>query len=90
MIYKKTAMGGGDIELMTFVGLILGAWPELPMVIGLSAISGAIIGTLLMVTGKKKGGSPIPYGPYISVAAVVVLLWGDPLWEKYLQLAGWN
>ncbi len=89
-IMRKKAMGMGDVKLMAIIGLYLGAWPELPLVIALSAFSGAIIGTLLIATGKKDRKSPIPYGPFIAVAAVVVLLWGDPLWEKYLQLAGWN
>ncbi|MDE0318016.1 MAG: prepilin peptidase [Candidatus Poribacteria bacterium] len=89
-ILRKKAMGGGDIKLMAIIGLFLGAWPELPMVIALSAFSGAVIGTLLIATGKKSRQSPIPYGPFLAGAAVVVLLWGDPLWTKYLQLAGWN
>ena len=89
-LMRKKAMGMGDVKLMAIIGLYLGAFPELPMVIALSAFSGAIIGTLLIVTGKKSRQSPIPYGPFIVGAAVVVLLWGDPLWEKYLQLAGWN
>lgn len=89
-ILRKKAMGMGDVKLMAVVGLFLGAWPALPMVIGLSAFSGAIFGTLLLVAGRKSKGSHIPYGPFIVGAAVVVLLWGDPLWEKYLQFAGWN
>ena len=89
-IMRKKAMGMGDVKLMAIIGLYLGAFPELLMVIGLSAFSGAVIGTLLIVTGKKSRQSPIPYGPFLAGAAVVVLLWGDPLWEKYLQLTGWN
>lgn len=89
-IMRKKAMGMGDVKLMAVIGLYLGAFPELPMVIALSAFSGAVVGTLLIATGKKDRKSPIPYGPFIAGAAMVVLLWGDPLWEKYLQLAGWN
>ena len=89
-IMRKKAMGMGDVKLMAVIGLYLGAFPELLMVIALSAFSGAIIGTLLIATGKKDRKSPIPYGPFIVCAAVVVLLWGEPLWEIYLQLAGWN
>ena len=89
-ILRKKAMGMGDVKLMAVIGLFLGAWPELSMVIALSAFSGAVIGTLLIVTGRKSRESPIPYGPFIVGAALVVLLWGDLLWTKYLQLAGWN
>lgn len=89
-IMRKKAMGMGDVKLMTIIGLFIGAWPELPMVIALSAFSGAVIGTLLIATGRKSRQSPIPYGPFLAGAAVVVLLWGDVLWVRYLQLVGWN
>ena len=89
-VMRKTAMGGGDIKLMALNGLFLGAWPELVMVIAFSALSGAIVGTTLIVSGIKSRESPIPYGPFLAGAAVVVLLWGDNLWHLYLQSVGWN
>ncbi len=89
-VLRKTAMGGGDIKLMALNGLFLGAWPELVMVIAFSALSGAIVGTTLIVSGVKSRESPIPYGPFLAGAAVIVLLWGDNLWHLYLQSVGWN
>ena len=89
-ILRKPAMGGGDIKLMAVNGLFLGAWPELVMVIAFSALSGAIVGTVLIISGIKSRQSPIPYGPFLSGAALLVLLWGDVLWRTYLQFVGWN
>ncbi len=89
-ILRKKAMGGGDIKLMALNGLFLGAWPELVMVIAFSALSGAIVGTTLIVSGIKNRESPIPYGPFLAGAAVLVLLCGDSLWRLYLQSVGWN
>ena len=89
-VLRKKAMGGGDIKLMVLNGLFLGAWPELAMVIAFSALSGAIVGTTLIVSGVKSRESPIPYGPFLAGAAVLVLLWGDSLWRLYLQSVGWN
>lgn len=89
-VLRKTAMGGGDIKLMALNGLFLGAWPELAMVIAFSAFSGAVVGTTLIVSGIKDRQSPIPYGPFLAGAAVIVLLWGDNLWRLYLQSVGWN
>ena len=62
-VLRKKAMGGGDIKLMVLNGLFLGAWPEQAMVIAFSALSGAIVGTILIVSGVKSRQSPIPYGP---------------------------
>ncbi len=89
-VLRKKAMGGGDIKLMALNGLFLGAWPELAMVIAFSAFSGAIVGTVLIISGIKDRQSPIPYGPFLAGAAVLVLLWGDTLWRMYLQFVGWN
>ena len=89
-VLRKKAMGGGDIKLMALNGLFLGAWPELAMVIAFSAFSGALVGTTLIVSGIKDRQSPIPYGPFLAGAAVIVLLWGDTLWRMYLQSVGWN
>ena len=89
-VLRKKAMGGGDIKLMVLNGLFLGAWPEQAMVIAFSALSGAILGTILIISGVKSRQSPIPYGPFLAGAAVLVLLWGDGLWLAYLQLVGWN
>ena len=89
-ILRKKAMGGGDIKLMALNGLFLGAWPELVMVLAFSAFSGAIVGSVLIISGVKSRQSPIPYGPFLAGAAVLVLLWGDKLWHLYLQFVGWN
>ena len=89
-VLRKKAMGGGDIKLMGLIGLFLGAWPELVMVIAFSALSGAIVGSALILSGRKSRQSPIPYGPFLAGAAVLVLLWGDTLWSTYLRFVGWN
>ena len=89
-VLRKKAMGGGDIKLMALIGLFLGAWPQLVMVIAFSALSGAIVGSALIISGRKSRQSPIPYGPFLAGAAVLVLLWGDKLWHLYLQFVGWN
>ena len=89
-VLRKKAMGGGDIKLMALIGLFLGAWYQLVMVIAFSALSGAIVGSALIISGRKSRQSPIPYGPFLAGAAVLVLLWGDRLWSMYLRFVGWN
>ncbi len=87
-IFRKTAMGGGDINLMVLNGLFLGAWKELVMVIALSAVSGAVVGTIIVIQRKNRQ-TTIPYGPFLAGAALLVLLWGDNLWDMYLRFVGW-
>jgi len=89
-LLRKKAMGGGDIKLMVLNGLFLGAWHKLVIVVALSALSGAILGTLLIILGIKNRQSPIPYGPFLAGAAVIAFLWGDDLWQVYLTFVGWS
>ena len=91
VIFRKQAMGGGDIKLMGLIGLFLGVWPHLLIVIIASAFIGSIVGGLLIISGAKEGPrSPIPYGPFLAVAALLDLLWGSAIWNGYLKLIGWQ
>ena len=90
-LFRKKAMGGGDIKLMILVGLFLGGWPHLLIVIMASAFTGSIIGLCLIALGKKSGGgSRIPYGPFLVIGATLDLFWGNEIWSWYLRLIGWQ
>ena len=86
-----TAMGDGDIGLMILIGLFLGGWPHLLVIIMVSAFTGSIVGLALIALGKKSGGgSRIPYGPFLVIGALLDLFWGSQIWSWYLTLIGWQ
>ena len=90
-LFRKKAMGGGDIKLMILIGLFLGGWPHLLIVIIASAFTGSIVGLALIALGKKSGGgSRIPYGPFLAIGALLDLFWGHQIWSWYLTLIGWQ
>ena len=85
------AMGDGDIGLMILIGLFLGGWPHLLVIIMVSALTGSIVGLSLIALGKKSGGgSRIPYGPFLVIGATLDLFWGNEIWDWYLTLIGWQ
>ncbi len=88
-ILRKEAMGGGDIKLMALIGLFLGAWPHLLIVVVLSAFIGSIVGLLLIAFTERSRQHPIPYGPFLAVAATLDLFWGEAMWNGYLRFIGW-
>ncbi len=88
-IFRKEAMGGGDIKLMALIGLFLGTWPHLLIVVVLSALIGSIVGVLLILFTERNRQHPIPYGPFLAIAAVLNLFWGEEIWKAYLRLIGW-
>ena len=83
----KEGMGYGDFKLMAAFGAWLG-WSLLPLVIILSSLVGAVVGMVLMATGKLARGKPMPFGPFIAAAGWIALLWGEQLVASYLQFAG--
>lgn len=82
-ITKKDGMGAGDFKLLGAIGAWLGAG-MLPFIVLLSALLGSVVGLILM---KKSGESkPFAFGPYIAIAGVIALLWGQDVMNWYLTL----
>ena len=91
LVFRKQAMGGGDIKLMILIGLFLGAWPHLLIVVMVSAITGSLVGLCLIALGKRSGGGGrIPYGPFLVIGAVLDMFWSSQIWNWYLRLIGWQ
>ena len=84
LIFRKDAMGMGDVKLMGAIGAFLG-WQSVLFTLMGSSFLGAGVGITLVLTGKKEMQSRIPYGPYIALAALVWMLWGPTLWNAYLN-----
>jgi leader peptidase (prepilin peptidase)/N-methyltransferase len=91
VLLRKEAMGFGDVTLMAMIGSFVG-WQPLPMVLFLGAILGlvhALLRFLGIVLRWHRGGPfrgalrPIPFGPYLSLAAVVLLLGWPWFWTKW-------
>ncbi len=83
----KEGMGYGDFKLFALFGAWLG-WTHLPQILLLSAVSGALIGLLLIALRGQDGQIPIPFGPYLAIAGWVSLMWGDALNQAYLAASG--
>ncbi|KAG1386594.1 hypothetical protein G6F59_016786 [Rhizopus arrhizus] len=75
-------MGYGDFKLLA----ALGAWfgiESLPMVLLAAWLVGVLIGGLLTLSGRAGRGQPLPFGPYLALAGIVMLLLGGEqgLWQ---------
>ena len=86
VLTKGKGMGGGDVKLGAFIGLMLG-FPLSLLAIILSFITGAIFSVGLLVSGKKKFGQIIPFGPFLVLGSLISLFWGDKIIEWYLHLS---
>ena len=72
IIFKKESMGGGDIKLMFTFGLVLGI-PSSVASIFIASFIGLPISLIMM---KKNSSHELPFGPYLSIAAIILLLSG--------------
>ena len=89
LITGKEGMGYGDFKLFAAFGAWLG-WQNLPLIILLASLVGAIMGgALILVLGRDRQ-LPIPFGPFLCAAGWIALLWGSDLTRFYLQFVGLN
>lgn len=79
---KIDGMGGGDIKLLAMIGAWLG-WQALPFVILMSSTTGSIIGIIAMRSQKKGGQTRIPFGPFLSLAALVHIFYSEKIFYYF-------
>ena len=72
LIAGKEAMGFGDVKLMGAMGLYFG-WMEIIAVSVIAFLVGAVISIALLATKVRKTDEYIPFGPFIVLAAFVVM-----------------
>ncbi len=83
LVRGREGMGYGDFKLLAALGAWLG-WQMLPLIVLLSSIVGALVGTALIVFKGRDHSIPIPFGPYLAVAGMIALFWGPMLVRWYL------
>jgi len=113
LVFKKEAMGGGDVKLLAMMGAFLG-WPSVIIIFFLAPFLGTIISlianirmTLIEISKKEKSiikgtrakriqimfkmllTGTIPYGPFLSVGAIVALFYKDIIINNFLFMVGY-
>jgi leader peptidase (prepilin peptidase)/N-methyltransferase len=84
-------MGLGDVKLAPSLGAaaaVAGLGASL-VGLGLSFVLGGLVGAGLLITGRARRGTRVPFGPFLLGGALLGLLVGQPAWQAYRALAGW-
>ncbi len=87
LVTGKEGMGYGDFKLFAALGAWLG-WKVLPLVIVLSAATGAVLGILMIALQGRDRRAPMPFGPYLAAAGWLAMMYGDWLLNGYLRFSG--
>ena len=83
LVRRQAGMGGGDIKLLAMLGAFLG-YKSLPFIIFASSLTGAVVGLLVMMVQKKDIATKIPFGPFLSIAALVYLFFQEEIHHVFL------
>jgi leader peptidase (prepilin peptidase)/N-methyltransferase len=90
LLTKREGMGMGDVKLLAMIGAFLG-YKCLLYVIFFSSLTGSVVGIAAMFQQKKGGQTRIPFGPFLSLAAMSWIFFQDTIfsvWYWYLSLSG--
>jgi leader peptidase (prepilin peptidase)/N-methyltransferase len=81
---KREGMGGGDIKLLAMIGAFLG-WSSTVFTILVSSLIGSVVGVVFMVATRADSKYAIPFGPFLSMGAVIYLFFGREIISWYLR-----
>lgn len=83
-LFKKEAMGGGDIKMAAMLGAFLG-WQKVLLVFISSAAIGLVVSSVaLLFSSRVRESRMIPFGPFLALAAMISVLYGDQIISYYL------
>ncbi len=87
IIFRKEAMGLGDVKMMAMVGGFLG-WKNAILIFLFACIIGTVFGIISLIITKDRY---TPFGPHLAIGTLAVLMWHDELlhfalvvWPKYI------
>jgi len=85
VLISRGGMGWGDVKLAALIGLVTG-FPLVFVALLIGIILGGLVAVLLLSLKIKKRKEAIPFGPFLSLATIVTLLWGSNILSWYLGL----
>jgi len=83
LIFKKEALGGGDIKLYLFIGFAITVWKGL-----VSIFLASLFALIYALLRKKSMNTYIPLVPFIFIGVLIMYFFGDYIIDWYLGLLG--
>ena len=80
LLRHRDGIGYGDYKLFAVFGAWFG-WQPLPFILLFASIVGAIIGSTYLLLNRHSMQKPIPFGPYLCLAAFSVIIY--PHWMQF-------
>lgn len=80
---KGTWIGFGDVKLAIVLGLLAGTVPKVLLLLFLAAGFGTLVAVPMLIRGKATAKTQLPFGPFLLISAVVVVLFGGHIVSWY-------
>ena len=87
LIRKREGLGMGDVKLLAMIGAFFG-FEAVLFTIFMGSVLGSIVGVLLIIFAGRKFSNAIPFGPYLSVAAMIFIFTDYNLVIDFLVITG--
>lgn len=84
LVYRG-GMGFGDVKLAALIGLVTG-FPLVIVALFMAIVGGGVAAAILLLLKKKRWREGIAFGPFLSLAAMATLFWGNDIISWYLGL----
>jgi leader peptidase (prepilin peptidase)/N-methyltransferase len=83
VLFKREAMGLGDVKLMGFLGAFLG-WKGVLLTFLLGCFAGALYGVVHLLARGTIRRVAVPFGPFLALGALVMVYF-SPLVDQGIQ-----
>ncbi|MDO8466556.1 MAG: prepilin peptidase [bacterium] len=80
---RGRGMGIGDWKFVAALGLLFG-WPKILILLALAFVAGGVAGAVILLLRIKKLKDAIPFGPFLALASLLTIIFGDVIIRLYL------
>lgn len=84
-IIHPQGMGFGDVKFVAALGAYLG-FPNIILAVFGASLAGSVVGLSMLLLQRRKIKQPIPFGPFLSLGALIALFWGEQIFRLYSSL----
>ena len=85
VLISRGGMGWGDVKMAALIGLVTG-FPLVFVALFLAVVLGGLVAGILLLSKLRKRKESIPFAPYLSLGAIITLLFGNDLLSWYMGI----